>query len=112
MLIVPQLREVGLQLGNGRVDVPLGVVVGAEGEVEDLVLVLLAEPHSELRFYALPLLLLQLELLELDDHLGQGLRTFGISPFRNSSRDLSRAEPKTGSALEALAKPRYLMFDI
>ena len=91
---------------------PFGIVVGAESEIVDLVLVLLAEPYSELRFYALAFLFLQFELLQLDDNLHDGRITFGISPLRNSSSDLSRAEPKTGSALEVLAKPKYLMFDI
>lgn len=112
MFIFPELREVGLELRYGCVDVPLRVIVGTEGEVVDLVLVLLAEPYSELRLYPLSLLLLQLELLQLDDHLGEGGSTFGISPLRNSSSDLSRADPKTGSALDVFAKPRYLMLDI
>lgn len=112
MLVFPELREMGLELRDGCVDVPFGVVEGAEGDVVNLVLVLFAEPHSELRLYALAFLLLQLELLQLDYHLPGGLITFGISPLRNSSSDLSRECPKTGSALDVFAKPRYLMFDI
>lgn len=101
-----------MKLSNSCVYVPLWVIVGTEGKIVDLVLILLAEPYSELRFYTLTFLLLQLKFFEFDDQLGRWLGTFGISPFRNSSRDLSKVVPKTGNALEILEKPRYLMFDI
>lgn len=101
-----------LDLPQGRIDVSFWVVVGAECEVIDVLGVLPAEPQSELRLDALPLVALQLQLLQLHDHLPPFNRTFGISIRNDSSRPRSNVAPKTGTEAELLQNARYLTFAI
>jgi hypothetical protein len=91
---------------------PFGVRVDTEGEVVEILGVLPAEPEPELRLNPLPLVALQLQLLELHDDLSLLRGTFGISIFRASSILRSIVMPMTGTEAELLQKARYLTFDI
>lgn len=101
-----------LDLGQSSVDVPLGVCIDTKREVVNILLVLPAEPESELRLDPLPLVALQLQLLQLHDDLPLLRGTFGISIFRASSMLRSTVMPMTGTEAELLQKARYLTFDI
>lgn len=90
----------------------LGVCIDTQGEVVDIFLVLPAEPKPELRLDPLSLVALQLQLLQLHDHLSLLKGTFGISIFRASSILRSSVMPMTGTEAELLQKARYLTFDI